>query len=52
MTEGRMQGTRFPTLTVETGEVSPVEQGAVEGGQGDVEERIGAIRWVSDAVGE
>lgn len=39
-------------LTVEAGEVSPVEQGAVEGGQGDVEEQIGAVGWVSDGVGE
>lgn len=47
-----MQGTEFPALTVEAGEVPPVKQGAVEGGQGDVEERIGAVGWVSDAVGE
>lgn len=39
-------------LTIEAGEVSPVKQGAVEGGQGDVEERIGAVGWVSDVVGE
>lgn len=39
-------------LTIEAGEVSPVEQGAVEGGQGDVEERIGAVGRVSDVVGE
>lgn len=44
--------TKFPALTVEAGEVSPVEQGAVEGGQGGVEERIGAVGWVSDGVGE
>lgn len=39
-------------LTVEAGEVPPVEQGAVEGGQGDVEERIGAVVRVPDGVGE
>lgn len=39
-------------LTIEAGEVSPVEKGAVEGGQGDVEERIGAVGRVSDVVGE
>lgn len=39
-------------LTIETSEVSPVEQGAVKGGQGAVEERIGAVEWVSDGVSE
>lgn len=40
------------SLTIEAGEVSPVEQGAVEGGQGDVEEQIGAVGRVSDGVRE
>ena len=39
-------------LTVEAGEVSPFQQRAVEGGQGDVEEQIGTVGWVSDGVGE
>lgn len=49
---GRGRKSKFPALTIEAGEVSPVEQGAVEGGQGDVEEQIGAIGWVSDGVCE
>ncbi len=53
-TFGRRRGckSKFPALTVEAGEVSPVEQGAVEGWQGDVEEQIGAVGRVSDGVGE
>ena len=43
---------QFHVLTVEAGEVSPFQQGAVEGGQGDVEEQIGAVGWVSDGVSE
>lgn len=51
---GRRRGrqSEFHTLTVEAGEVSPVQQGAVEGGQRGVEERVGAIGRVSDGVGE
>lgn len=46
-------------LTVEAGEVSPVEQravegrqGAVEGRQGAIEEDVSAVGRVSDGVGE
>jgi len=39
-------------LTVEATEVSPVKQGAVEGGQRLVVELICAIGRVSDGVGE
>jgi len=39
-------------LTVEAGEVPPVEQGAVEGRQGAVVERVGAVGRVAAAVGE
>lgn len=43
----------FPlALTVEAGEVSPIEHGAVEGGQGDIEEQVAAIGRVPDGVGE
>lgn len=41
-----------PVLTVEAGEVAPVEQRAVEGGQRAVEERVRAVGRVSDGVGE
>lgn len=47
-----MQKKQFHVLTIEAGEVSPVKQGAVEGGKGDVEEQIGAVGRVSDGVGE
>lgn len=40
------------TLTVEAGEVAPVEQRAVEGGQRAIEERVRAVGRVSDGVGE
>lgn len=40
------------TLTVEAGEVPPVEQRAVEGGQRAVVERVSAVGRVSDGVGE
>lgn len=50
---GERAKSKFPAaLTVEAGEVCPVEQGAVEGGQGAVEERIGAVGRVPDGVGE
>ncbi len=54
MTEVRMRGGKssIPALTVEAGEVSPVEQGAVEGRQGHIEEQISAVGRVSDGVGE
>lgn len=41
-----------PALTVEAGEVPPVEQRAVEGGHRAVEERVRAVGRVSDGVGE
>lgn len=41
-----------PALTVKAGEVPPVEQRAVEGGQRSVEERVRAVGRVSDGVGE
>lgn len=41
-----------PALTVEAGEVPPVEQRAVEGGQRAVEKRVRAVGRVSDGVGE
>lgn len=40
------------TLTVESGEVPPVEQRAVKGGQRAVEEWVRAVGRVSDGVGE
>lgn len=43
---------KFLALTVEAGEVSPVKQGAVEWGQGGVEEQIVAVGRVSDVVSE
>lgn len=45
-------GCRFPALTVEAGEVSPVEQWAIEGGHGAVKERIGAVGRVPHGVSE
>lgn len=42
----------MPALTIEASEVSPVEQRAVEGRQGDVEEQISAVGRVSDGVCE
>lgn len=41
-----------PVLTVEACEVPPVEQGAVEGGQGAVEEQIAAVGRVPEGVCE
>lgn len=37
---------------MEVGEVSPLQQGGVEGGQRSVEERIRAVGWVVDSVSE
>lgn len=40
-------------LTIETGEVGPVQQRRVEGRDGgDVEEQVGSVGGITDGIGE